>query len=101
MLGGASEVYMAAHLGPSEQAFPRDRIDGCRKSCVITPGDTFSPPLRGIKAAGAGNLVYVLAGDEDADARTDAIGAGEFIGYLRIRKIIADGTTATGLIGYW
>jgi len=92
---------MSQHIGPPEQAWPHDRIDGCRKSCAITPGDTFVPPLRGIKAAGAGNLVYVLDLDTDEDARTDAIGAGEFIGYLRIKKVVADGTTATGLIGYW
>jgi hypothetical protein len=85
-----------------DKPWPHDQIAGLRKSVAITASDTdtYAPPLRGVYVGGAGDLVVVLSQDTDADARTLAVEAGDFIGYLRIKKVMA-ATTATGLWGGW
>lgn len=74
---------------------------------TITASDVtvYDPPLRGLRvgAAGAGNVVLVYAGDDEAVAgnrETVAVSNGQLITGFLIRQVRATGTTASGLTGY-
>ncbi len=69
----------------------------------ITPGDTtFNPPLRLIRlnAGGTlGNIEVVAADDPDSASQVFAIDADHPIVDIAVKKVLAAGTTATGLVG--
>ena len=50
---------------------------------------------------GAGDIKLALQKDEDVDAITIAVTAGQILSGWKIRKVFATGTTATGLIGLY
>ena len=74
-----------------------------RHSFAIVPSDTedTDKPISKILVGGAGNIKLVLEKDVDANAITVAVTAGQLLTGLRVRKIFATGTTATGLIGLY
>jgi len=68
-----------------------------KKGRVVTPSDgtDIEPYPRGIQVVAAGNLVYIPAGNADADAITVT---GAPVGYTpphQVRRVKAAGTTAT------
>lgn len=69
------------------------------RAFVITPDDATDLPvsLRGIYLGGAGDLRVILVGDT-APVTFGQMAAGGVHG-LRIRRVLATGTTATGLVG--
>lgn len=66
---------------------------------AITPHDTneLATVTRGLYIGGAGNVAAVLADGGDAVTLT-ALAVG-VIHRLRVRQVLATGTTATGIVG--
>lgn len=66
---------------------------------AITPNDTtiLSPMTRQIQATTAGNIAIVFA---DATTLTVPFAAGE-VRSMRAQQVLATGTTATGILGFY
>lgn len=76
---------LRTELGVPDDSFP------------ITPSDTvdLAVPVRAIRATGAGNVVAVM---QNGQQRTLAFAPGE-TRYLKVKRVLATSTTATGLEG--
>ena len=74
-----------------------------RQSYDIVPSDTvdISPQVSKIWVGGAGNISFVLAKDGDTEIVTVAVVVGQILEGLRIRRVMATGTTATLLKGLY
>lgn len=74
-----------------------------RHSFTITPHDVDNLPYfpKQVYVTGAGDIKLALQKDEDVDAITIAVTAGQILSGWKIRKVFATGTTATGLIGLY
>lgn len=66
----------------------------------ITKSDTtvYSPPLKAIWATGAGVITVMLA-DDTTSVIALTVAANERITFLRVKKVMSTGTTATGISG--
>lgn len=72
-----------------------------RHSFAIVPHDVndLPAPAKKIYVGAAGNLAIELA--KDTSPITIAVTAGQLLEGLLVRKVLATGTTATGLIGFY
>jgi hypothetical protein len=73
-------------------------LSPARKLAAVTPNDGQDLPRYGcLKVGGAGNVVLIAAEDIDGAAQTWAAIAGEIIPVI-VRRVLATGTTASGLL---
>lgn len=74
-----------------------------RQSFPITPNDAadFTPVVRKLWIGGAGDLAFVLDKDGDSEIITVTVAAGQILTGLKIRRVMATGTTATLIRGLY
>lgn len=78
--------------------FPQ-RVDSGCSAFVITPNDStdLSQPIRGLYVGATGNVVVIFEGDTANVTLTGV--AGGIVHPFAIKRVLATGTTATGLVG--
>lgn len=69
---------------------------------LVTPSDgsDLEKVTRGVSFVAAGDLAVVTAGGETVTIPSGALAAG-IMHPLRLARIKATGTTATGIVAYW
>lgn len=87
-------------FNPDNMAYA-DQSAPSRHQAEITPSDTeeLIPPPRWIRVGVGGN---VAAQGELSDTSVVHVNVptGDSL-YIRVRKVLATGTTATNIVGYW
>ena len=78
--------------------FPQ-RVDSGCSAFAITPNDStdLSQPIRGLYVGATGNVVVIFEGDTANVTLTGV--AGGIVHPFAIKRVLATGTTATGLVG--
>lgn len=94
-LKGDSELYM------TDRGLLRTNADPASSLIAVTPSDTtvYNPPLRGLYVGGTGNVAVVAASDTSS-VTLNTVPAGTFVPVIA-SKVLATGTTATNIVGYY
>lgn len=82
-----------------ERGVQLGRIAPGSQMTLVTKNDDIDnmPPNATLYVTGAGNLVVIPEDNEDADAVTIPVLAGQFISDCTFRRVKSTGTTATGI----
>lgn len=72
----------------------------CRRAFLASPSNTADLPAysKAIFVTSAGNICVVPVGNDDAVTVTFPVAANEVFTFCQVRRIMATGTTASGLI---